>query len=545
MDLVDVSRWQFGITTVYHFIFVPLTIGLAPLVAIMQTAWHRTGKDMWYRATRFFGTLFLVNFAMGVVTGIVQEFQFGMNWSEYSRFVGDVFGGPLALEGLAAFFFESIFLGIWIFGWGRVPRWIHLASIWIVAAATNVSAYFIIVANSFMQHPVGAAMNYENGRAELINVWELLTNPVALVAFPHAVAGSVLVAGTFVAGISAWWMVRDRRHAAKAGGNAEDAGQLWRPLLRMGLWVTLLGIVSVSITGDLQAKVMFEVQPMKMASAEALCHTAEDPWFSILAISTFNDCNSVSEIFSVPWVLSFLAQGQFSGVTLQGVTDLQAQAEQLYGPGNYSPNLFVTYWSFRLMIGLMAASVLVVIIGFWLTRKKRTTDKRWFAWLGLIAIPFPFLSNSAGWIFTEMGRQPWVVYPNPDFGPENSPNGENDIHMIVDFGVSNHSVATVWISLISFTLIYGALAVVWFWLMRRFVVAGALAPGASENIAEATYGPDQEELEPLNFTNNDIENTDDRAENPGASRQGGTVTAVRPHPEDAEDTERGNNGKGN
>jgi len=496
LDLVDVSRWQFGITTVYHFIFVPLTIGLAPLVAAMQTAWHVTGKERWYRATRFFGTLFLINFAMGVVTGIVQEFQFGMNWSEYSRFVGDVFGAPLALEGLAAFFIESIFLGVWIFGWGRVPKILHLISIWMVAIAVNVSAYFIIVANSFMQRPTGAAYNPETGRAELIDIGELLTNPIALTAFPHAVTGSFLVAGTFIAGISAFWMVRSRLHTAGQAG--DDAVTMWRPLLRMGLWVIILASVGLAITGDLQAKLMFEYQPMKMASAEALCHTEQDPWFSIFAFSTFNDCDSVIEVISVPWVLPFLAAGSFTGVTLQGVTDLQAHYETIYGPGNYTPNLFVTYWSFRLMIGLMAVSLLLVVLGFWLTRRGRVSTNRWFAWGALAAIPFPFLSNSFGWIFTEMGRQPWIVHPNISFGPD-APNMEHEIHMIVDFGVSNHSVATVWTSLISFTLLYGALAVVWFWLMRRHTLAGPLPVGASEDIAADTYGPKEEELTPLTF----------------------------------------------
>ena len=189
MDALDVSRWQFGITTVYHFIFVPLTIGLAPLIAVMQTAWVVTGNTAWYRLTRFFGKLFLINFAIGVATGIVQEFQFGMNWSEYSRFVGDIFGAPLAIEGLIAFFFESTFIGLWIFGWSRLPRLVHLACIWIVAIAVNASAFFIIAANSFMQHPVGARFNPETGRAELVSFGALLTNNTAIWAFPHAVAG--------------------------------------------------------------------------------------------------------------------------------------------------------------------------------------------------------------------------------------------------------------------------------------------------------------------------------------------------------------------
>ncbi|AKP09321.1 Cytochrome d ubiquinol oxidase subunit 1 [Corynebacterium pseudotuberculosis] len=469
MDLVDISRWQFGITTVYHFIFVPLTIGLAPIVAGFQTAWVLTNKDKWLRATKFFGTLFLVNFAMGMVTGIVQEFQFGMAWSEYSRFVGDVFGAPLALEGLVAFFVESTFLGLWIFGWGRLPRWIHLASIWLVAVAVNVSAYFIIVANSFMQHPVGAIFNPETGRAELVSLTALLTNPTALAAWPHAVTGSLLTAGTFVAGIAGWWMIKESRK--DSAEKREEAASLWRPLFRIGSWVTILSAVGLGVTGDIQGKLMFVQQPMKMAAAESLCQTATDPYFSVLSIGTHNDCGAVQHLIELPGVLSFLAANKFSGVTLQGVEHLQKQYEQLYGPGNYTPNLFVTYWSFRAMIGLMLASIVLAVVGLWYTRRGAVPRARWMGIGALIALPFPFLANSAGWVFTEMGRQPWVVAPNPDAAP-GSPGNADRIHLIVDFGVSNNPVWVVFTSLIGFTLVYGALACVWFWLMKKKVVEG-------------------------------------------------------------------------
>ncbi|NLG55093.1 MAG: cytochrome ubiquinol oxidase subunit I, partial [Rhodococcus sp.] len=359
MDVLDVSRWQFGITTVYHFIFVPLTIGLAPIIAIMQTMWVITKKDHWYRLTKFFGKFFLINFAIGVATGIVQEFQFGMNWSEYSRFVGDVFGAPLALEGLVAFFLESTFLGLWIFGWGRLPKLVHLATIWLVAIGVNASAFFIIAANSFMQHPVGAVYNPETQRAELSSIWTLMTNPTALAAFPHAVAGAFLTAGTFVAGIAGWWMVRNMRAASKAtqpGSElteeqaqvlVSDAKTMHRPAARLGMLVMVLSGIALIITGDIQGKLMFQQQPMKMASAESLCHTEMDPKFSILTVGTHNNCDSVIHVLEVPFVLPYLAEGKFTGVELQGVEDLQAQYEEQFGPGNYRPNLFVTYWSFR------------------------------------------------------------------------------------------------------------------------------------------------------------------------------------------------------
>ncbi|WP_280347765.1 cytochrome ubiquinol oxidase subunit I [Nocardia neocaledoniensis] len=466
MDTLDVSRWQFGITTVYHFIFVPLTIGLAPLIAMMQTAWVVTGKDHWYRLTKFFGKLFLINFALGVATGIVQEFQFGMNWSEYSRFIGDIFGAPLALEALIAFFMESTFIGLWIFGWTRLPKLVHLATIWIVAFGVNASAYFIVAANSFMQHPVGARYNPETGRAELESIWALLTNNTTLAAFPHVIAGAFLTAGTFVAGIAGWWMVRNARSGDAA--KLEQARTMWRPAGRAALVVVALSGVALIFTGDIQGKLMFEQQPMKMASAESLCHTQTDPDFSILTVGTHNNCDSVTHVLEVPYVLPYLAKGEFTGVTLDGVVDLQETYKVKYGPGDYRPNLFVTYWSFRAMIGLAAGSVALLLAGFWVTRGGRVPDQRWYSWLSLLAIPTPFLANSAGWVFTEMGRQPWAVVPNP--------TGDPNIRMTVQQAVSDHAPATVWISLIVFTLLYGALAVVWFYLIRRYTVAGPDEP---------------------------------------------------------------------
>ncbi|MEV0031665.1 cytochrome ubiquinol oxidase subunit I [Nocardia sp. NPDC050793] len=466
MSVLDISRWQFGITTVYHFIFVPLTIGLAPLVAGMQTAWVITGKDHWYRLTKFFGKLFLINFALGVATGIVQEFQFGMNWSEYSRFVGDVFGAPLALEALVAFFLESTFIGLWIFGWTRLPKLLHLGAIWMVAIGVNASAFFIVAANSFMQHPVGARYNPERGRAELTSIWEVLTNNTALAAFPHVVAGAFLTAGTFVAGIAGWWMVRNARSGDPA--KATEARTMWRPAGRAGMWVIVVSGIALVLTGDVQGKLMFEQQPMKMASAESLCHTATDPHFSVLTVGTHNNCDSVTHVIEVPYVLPYLAEGEFTDVTLDGVQDLQKAYIEKFGPGDYRPNLFVTYWSFRAMIGLAAGSMVLVLVGLWLTRRGRVPDQRWYSWLSLLAIPTPFLANSAGWVFTEMGRQPWVVVPNP--------TGDPALRMTVQQGVSDHAAGTVVASLVVFTLLYGVLAVVWFYLMRRYVIAGPEQP---------------------------------------------------------------------
>lgn len=478
MDALDVSRWQFGITTVYHFILVPLTIGLAPIVAAMQTMWVITGSDSWYRLTKFFGKLFLINFALGVATGIVQEFQFGMNWSEYSRFVGDVFGAPLALEGLVAFFLESTFLGLWIFGWSRLPKLVHLATIWLVAIGVNASAYFIIAANSWMQHPVGAIYNEETGRAELTDIWALLTNNTALAAFPHAVAGAFLTAATFVAGISGWWMVREARKNKNVNSRS-----MFRPAARMSFVVMIAAGGALAITGDIQGKLMFEQQPMKMASAESLCDTETGASFSLLTVGTHNNCESVVHLISIPGLTSFLAENDF-GATVQGVNQLQEQYEQKFGPGNYKPNLFVTYWAFRMMIGLAAGSALLALAGLWVTRGGRVPDQKWFSWLSLAAIPTPFLANSAGWIFTEMGRQPWVVAPNM--------SGVDQIRLTVDQGVSDHPVGLVLASLVTFTLLYAALGGVWFYLLRRYVIEGPLEHDAHPHVEP----PDSEDDEP-------------------------------------------------
>jgi cytochrome bd ubiquinol oxidase subunit I len=482
VNVVDISRWQFGITTVYHFIFVPLTIGLAPLVAIMQTLWVATGKTAWYRLTKFFGKLFLINFAIGVATGIVQEFQFGMNWSQYSRFVGDVFGAPLAMEGLAAFFFESTFLGLWIFGWGRLPRLVHLACIWIVAIAVNVSAFFIIVANSFMQHPVGAHYNPATRRAELDSIGALLSNNTAQAAFSHAITGALLTAGTFVAAVSAWWLVRSH----KAGNS--DARTMYRPAAILGCGVALIATVGLFFTGDRQGKLMFQQQPMKMASAESLCNTETDPDFSILTVGTHNNCESITRVIEVPYVLPFLAESRFTNVTLQGVRDLQQADEQRFGPNDYRPNLFVTYWSFRAMIGLMAVPVLFALATLWFTRGGRTPGQKWFSWLALLTIPTPFLANSAGWVFTEMGRQPWIVVPNP--------TGDQLVRLTVRQGVSSHASGMVITSLVTFTVLYAVLAVIWFWLLKRYVVAGPLEHDAEPAPPAA---PDDAEVAPLSF----------------------------------------------
>jgi cytochrome d ubiquinol oxidase subunit I len=442
MDALDLARWQFGITTVYHFLFVPLTIGLAALVASLETAWVRTGDLRWLRATKFWGKLFLINFAMGVVTGIVQEFQFGMNWSSYSRFVGDVFGAPLAMEALLAFFLESTFLGLWIFGWTRLPRWLHAACMWAVAVGTLLSAYFILAANSWMQHPVG----YEivDGRAQLTDIWAVLTNSTQLATFPHTIFACFVTAGVFLLAISGWHLAR-KQHL-----------DIMRPSLRLGLWVTLVASVGLVATGDIQARVMTDQQPMKMAAAEALYETAAPASFSLFTIGTLDGSEELWSV-RIPRLLSLMSTGTAGG-EVEGIDDLQARYEQQYGAGtDYRPNIPVSYWSFRLMIGFGAVAALISLAGLWLTRGGRLPDRRRVWQVGLVAIALPYLANSAGWIFTEMGRQPWSVFGVLQTSDSVSPS------------VGAGSVIT---SLATFTVLYGVLAVVAVWLLAKHVKAG-------------------------------------------------------------------------
>ena len=278
MDALDIARWQFGITTVYHFLFVPITIGLSAIVAGCETAWVRTGNEQYLRLTKFFGKLFLINFAMGVVTGIVQEFQFGMNWSDYSRFVGDIFGAPLAIEGLLAFFLESTFLGCGSSaGTGCRRGCTSPASGW-SHVGTLLSAYFILAANSWMQHPVGYAFNPETGRAELTDFLAVLTNKVQLVTFPHTITAAFLTGGAFVVGVAVWHLMRQR--------TPDDDRPMYRTRAADRRWVTLVAGLGVAVTGDIQGKVMTEVQPMKMAAAEALYDTEQPAAFSIFTIGT-------------------------------------------------------------------------------------------------------------------------------------------------------------------------------------------------------------------------------------------------------------------
>lgn len=342
MDVLTLSRIQFAATTIFHFLFVPLSIGLALCIAIMETLYVVKGDEEYKRMAKFWGKLFLINFAVGVVTGIIQEFQFGMNWSDYSRFVGDIFGAPLAIEALLAFFMESTFIGLWIFGWDRLSKRVHLLCIWLVTIGTILSAFWILVANSFMQHPVGFTI--QNGRAEMNDFFALITNGQVWVEFPHTVFAAFATGAFLIMGVSAYklWKKKDV--------------SFFRKSFQISVTVALISSLMIAFFGHLQAQYLMKTQPMKMAASEGLWETSENPapWTVWAIIDPEEQKNHVE--IKIPYLLSYLAYSKFSG-KVTGIKELQAQYEKQYGPGNYIPPVRTTFWSFRIMVG---AGVLMI-----------------------------------------------------------------------------------------------------------------------------------------------------------------------------------------
>jgi len=434
---MTLARLQFAVTTVYHFFFVPLTLGLSIIVALMQTLYVRTNREVYKDMTKFWGKLFVINFAMGVVTGIVQEFQFGMNWSEYSRFVGDIFGAPLAIEALLAFFLESTFLGLWIFGWDKLSKRVHLLSIWLVAIASNLSALWILIANSFMQQPVGYVIN--NGRAEMTDFFAVVFNPNIWTQFPHVIASGLTTAAFFILGISAYHLLRRPQDNA-----------VFQRSFQIAAIVGLLGTVGVVMSGHSQMQHLVTSQPMKVAAAEALWQTEDPAGLSLLTIGNLQG----QEVFSIriPSLLSLLALDQLQG-TVRGINDLQAEFEQNFGPGDYTPPVFITYWSFRAMVGAGILMLVANVYALLLVMGEQLGDKpkflRFFIWL----IPLPYIANTTGWFLTEFGRYPWIVY------------GLMKLENAVSISVSSGMVI---LSLVGFTLIYGVLMVATIYLMLKY-----------------------------------------------------------------------------
>ena len=436
---VDLARLQFAATSIYHFLFVPVTIGLAFLVAILQTRWHRGGDQDYLRLTRFFGTLLLINVAVGVVTGLVQEFQFGMTWSSYSRYVGDVFGAPLAVEGLAAFFLESTFLGLWLFGWGRLPKRVHLATIWLVALGTVLSAAFIMAANSWMQHPVGYTVG--SGRAELTSFWALLTNHLFLWAFGHVLLAALVTGGSLLLAVSTWHL-RRRSDAESFHKTARLAIVVLVPAALLAMFFGS----ELGVSGE-------HYQPMKIAAGEALWNSQQPAAFTLFQIGGFTASDpNASFAIRVPRLLSFLATNSLNGKVV-GMNEVQAQYQQKYGPGNYRPNVFIAFWSIRIMAYLAGLVFLLALWGAWLMHRGRLSHSRWFARLALWALVLPFIMNTMGWILTENGRQPWIV---------------QGLQLTRNASSPSVSSTDIVISLVVFVLIYGAMALIDAVLMIRF-----------------------------------------------------------------------------
>jgi cytochrome bd ubiquinol oxidase subunit I len=467
------ARWQFATTTVYHFLIVPLSIGLTALVAVMQTlAYRKRGTPaglMWDRSARFWGRIMLILFALGVVTGIVQEFQFGMNWSRYSRFVGDIFGAPLAMEALIAFFLESTFLGLWIFGRELLGPKLHLATIWLAAAGTTISAYFILAANSFMQHPVGLRIDEAQNRVELTSIWKVLTNSTQLVTFPHTILAAFMTASALLVSISAYHLRKDK----------EDADPVHKGVLKIGLGVLIVSAVGVSLVGHVQGQIMTDQQPMKMAAAEALWDSEDNADFSLFAYANLDEGhgnrgkNSVN--ISIPGGLSLLATNSFDG-HVDGINDVaQAEARDHGGsPESYIPVVWMAYWMFRLMIGLgvLAALIAIFLAIQWRRGKLAASDK--LLRVAIWTVALPLAANSAGWLFTEMARQPWLVY-----GLLRTKDGVS----------TNVGTGFTFTTLVLFTALYGVLGVICFRMVRHYAKAGPDAAAPPTGQPPATDEP--------------------------------------------------------
>lgn len=454
MDIVALSRWQFALTTIYHFFFVPLTLGLGWFVAILETLYVRSGNPVYKRLTKFWGKLFLINYAMGVVTGIVMEFQFGMNWSDYSRFVGDVFGAPLAIEGLLAFFLESTLLGVWIFGWERISKKLHCAVMWLVAIGGNLSAFWILVANGFMQNPVGFEL--VNGRAQMVNFGALLGNPRAIYLFLHTFTSGLVTGAFFLLGFSIYHLVRN--HETEA----------FQKSFKLAAIIGLIATISAVGSGHAQGVYLREVQPMAAAASEAHYETQDPADWSVIGIFDKTGKRLVWDI-KVPKALSFLYYFKFSG-EVEGIDNIQAQYEQQYGAGDYIPLVALDYWTFRVMVGVGFLMVALTAGALFISWKKfpEKTIKR-SGWLVYILF-LPYIANTTGWILTETARQPWVVH---------------GLMLTKDAVSPNLTPTTVLISLIGFVVIYAVLMGFDLFLLLKYAKAG-LVKAETDSVPIAT-----------------------------------------------------------
>jgi cytochrome bd ubiquinol oxidase subunit I len=448
---VILSRLQFALTTIYHFFFVPLTLGMVWIVAILETMYVRSGNETYRKLTKYWGKLFLINFAMGVVTGIVMEFQFGMNWAGYANYIGDIFGAPLAIEALLAFFLESTFLGLWIFGWDKLSKKLHAAVIWLVALGSSLSALWILIANAFMQHPVGYVLN--NGRAEMVDFGALVFNPKAWIMFEHTLASGLTTGAFFVLGVSAYHLTRQK-----------DV-DFFKHSFNLAAVVGTIAIALVILGGHEQGLWLLQNQPMKAASAEALYDTEDPASFSLLTIGDLTGKHAVWEI-RIPDVLSLLYYNQLSG-EVTGINDLQTEYQAKYGPGDYVPLVVFTYWGFRIMVAAGFTMLALAAYALYHVMRNKVGPRIRWLWVFVLAIALPYIANTSGWVLTELGRQPFIVYGLLKTEDAMSPG---------------LTTGMVLFSLIGFAVIYAALMGTDIYLLAKFAKAG---PSADESESAA------------------------------------------------------------
>ncbi len=430
MDVLMLSRLQFAAATFFHFLFVPLTLGLSLLVAFMETRFVQTGDEQYKRMAKFWGKLFLINFAIGVVTGITLEFQFGTNWSRYSAYVGDIFGSLLAIEATVAFFLESTFIAVWVFGWKRLSPRAHLACIWVVAIASNISAYWILAANAFMQHPLGYVLR--NGRAELDDFIAVATQKFAIIEFSHTLSGAYILAGFFVMGISAWHLLRKRE--------TEFFGKSFR----IALVFALVFSVFAAVTGDMSGKEVAEKQPSKLAAMESHWQTQEGAPIYLLTVPNIGKEGNMIEWLPVPGALSFLAFNDFNA-KVTGLNDI---------PADERPPVLPTFLGFRIMVGLGTLFIILTVWGF--LRRNKLAESPLYLKIMLWAIPLPYLANEMGWMLAEVGRQPWIVWGL----------------MKTSEAVSPIAASQVAVSLLAFIVVYGLLGAAAFYLLAKHAKKG-------------------------------------------------------------------------
>ena len=448
MDPVILARWQFAVTTIYHFFFVPVTLGLSIFLAILETKYVTSGDEVYKRMVKYWGKIFLINFAIGIVTGIVQEFHFGLNWSEYARFMGDIFGAPLAIEALMAFFLESTMIGVWIFSWDKISKKAHAAVMWMVAIGSNLSALWILIANSFMQNPVGYAIR--NGRAEMTDFGAIVGNPNVWHQFPHVITAGVAISGFLIMAFSAWHLLQN-----KAGNRA-----FFQRSFQWAATYALIGALLVGLIGHAQGQFLAKSQPLKVAAMEGHWETEQPASFSVIGIVNQEKMENTWEI-KVPKFLSLML---FNDLTseFKGLRELQEEEVAKYGPGDYIPPVVISYWSSRTMIGIGLLMILLSGLAFIWSRKEGIQNKAWFLKILIPAGLLPTAASIAGWLVAETGRWPWIVH------------GLQKIEDAVSPAVTAGNII---FSLVVFALLYGVLAVIGVSLMLKY---GKSDPPAAE-----------------------------------------------------------------